>query len=227
MADGVHHGPNMLMSRIIHKGTYHVMYDSPSDMNEVKLLRVLKFLLAIVITGGTIWFGIFQARLVGVHTVAFAVFINLILMGTSACVLGLLDPQLRSEYFTSKSFEDGGRLYRRLGVHHFPRLLRIVGSENIRRIMTPIRRDPDSLTQFLHRTRISETSHGMVALIVAALSIYVAVRYSIGEAKWLVITNVVFNIYPVMLQRYNRPRIERILRYQSNKNSQRSSSFDT
>lgn len=183
----------------------------------LSVLKLIKITISIIMIGVTGWGCVFLARLFGVQSLGFAICVNLLLMGASAGVLGLINPALTSTYFAPRAFEKEGRVYRWFGVQYFPLLLRVIGSEQMRRQAAPIRKDESSLTQFSRRTKMSETSHGCVALMVAVLSIYVATAYSIDQSKWLMATNIVFNVYPVMLQRYNRPRVERILRAMVNK----------
>jgi hypothetical protein len=48
-------------------------------------------------------------------------------------------------------------------------------------------------------------------IIVLGFNIFVAFKFGILKSLWLLILNILLNLYPVLLQRYNRPRIERAI----------------
>ena len=122
----------------------------------------------------------------------------------------LLEPKLSSAYFDSRPFERDGSLYRWFGVRYYASVLRRIGWENIRRQERPITRDMESIIQFEHWNRGAEAVHTLAAIVVAGITVWVGFIRSPGDTKWLVLSNVLFNVYPVMLQRYNRARVERI-----------------
>ena len=176
----------------------------------------MKILFTLIFLAGAFWFCLFQAGLLGIYSPAFAVFVNLTLMGVSAAILGFLNIPLKSRYFEVQPFEKDGRIYRSFGVQFFLKLLKAIGYESMRQSLYPVGKSIKSLEDFSKQTRASETSHGFVALIVLALTIFVALEHSIFAARWLVLGNIFFNLYPIMAQRYNRPRIERLLRQRFN-----------
>ncbi len=72
-----------------------------------------------------------------------------------------------------------------------------------------------SARAWIGRTRESERNH-MVLLLMGVFTAGYAAR--IGWNGWalgLTASNVVFNLYPILLQRYNRCRIERVLRHRA------------
>jgi hypothetical protein len=63
----------------------------------------------------------------------------------------------------------------------------------------------------VERTKLSEKSHLVLLLIGVASSIF---AWQIGWRGWaiyLAVGNVLVNLYPVLLQRYTRARLQRIL----------------
>ena len=62
-----------------------------------------------------------------------------------------------------------------------------------------------------HQTKKSELGHLIVLIIVAGFNVYVALKFGIVKSLSLFVLNVILNLYPVILQRYNRPRIERAI----------------
>lgn len=59
-----------------------------------------------------------------------------------------------------------------------------------------------------YHTRSSEAGHTLIALLVFLTAAFLD---SLVQAKWLLVTNLLLNFYPVMLQRYNRSHYRRIL----------------
>ena len=49
-------------------------------------------------------------------------------------------------------------------------------------------------------------------ICVAGVTVYVGWRHSIRDTLWLVPSNILFNVYPVLLQRHNRPRVADLIR---------------
>lgn len=130
--------------------------------------------------------------------------------------IGMIELQLRlklmSSYYNSYYFENGGKIYIFLGVNQFRWVLNIIGWEKIRKLSTPVSRDLNALEKYERFTRSGEFGHAIAAIIVLALTIYVYVSYGFRYTVWLVIFNILLNIYPIILQRYNRPRIRAIIK---------------
>jgi hypothetical protein len=72
-----------------------------------------------------------------------------------------------------------------------------------------VKKDFENLKSREKNTRAGEFSHLLIAIIVLILTLILT--SSIKEAKWLIITNIIFHIYPVFTQRYNRPRYLRAI----------------
>jgi len=123
----------------------------------------------------------------------------------------LLILDLKSSYFNSHPIEAEGKIYKYLGVHYFRKLLVLIGWEKSRKKETPIRKSLILLEYYEYRTRASEFGHGIIAIIVAVVTLYVAIEYSFKETIWLIILNIFLNLYPIMSQRYNRPRVRRVI----------------
>jgi hypothetical protein len=98
---------------------------------------------------------------------------------------------------TFKRFATNGDLVNRWGRRRDPRH-RVV-------------RDEASAREWTRQARGAERNH-LVFLSMAVLTITYAVWIEwYGWALGLAVSNVVFNVYPILLQRYNRLRISRIL----------------
>ena len=118
-------------------------------------------------------------------------------------------------YFEPKRFEKTGNglLYRRLGIRFFKRYLPTSGDIVSRwRGMARIRRSEGGLDQALRGyervTRTHEARHIVGALSMLAISWWAIVLHDRGQWPALIIANVIINGYPIMLQRYNRIRLE-------------------
>jgi hypothetical protein len=59
--------------------------------------------------------------------------------------------------------------------------------------------------------REAETDHAIALLVLVAITIYAAMNAWWALAGWLLLTNVVANVYPIMLQRHNRARLLPVL----------------
>ena len=123
----------------------------------------------------------------------------------------LLDFQLPDAYHRPRAFEESGRVYERLGVLLFRKLVR----RGPIHAMAPSLRYSgrrDSLSALEHETRTTEAAHVLAFLVALSLPAYAAYRGWPDAAAWLLLFNVLMNVYPVILQRYNRVRLEQLLR---------------
>jgi hypothetical protein len=175
-------------------------------------MRALRTALAILLVLGGLLFTAWLANSIPVDHWGFAVSVNFLFMALFTFVFDrLLNPDFTSGYFDSRPFEQDGSIYRWCGLRHYASLLRLIGWERIRRTDQPITSEIESLRGFERWTRGAESVHALSAIVVAAITISIRLIRSSSDIKWLVLSNVLFNVYPVMLQRYNRARIERIL----------------
>jgi len=117
-------------------------------------------------------------------------------------------------YFDLWNFERDGRFYERLGIRWFKRFAAQGDYWNQRRRSS----DPsfrivkilDSAIEWEARTRSNEFLH--LCSLVVGLTIAVWLYFR-DEYAWLVamaFVVIIWDIYPIMLQRYNRARIWRI-----------------
>lgn len=133
------------------------------------------------------------------------------LAGTAICFAPLLFP--RAFY---RCWEGVRRLplYESVGVRAF-RVLATNGDLINRwaRRMDPeyrVVRGRESMRAWLDRTRESERNHLVLLLMGVLTAVYAARIGWYGWAAGLTASNLVFNLYPVLLQRYTRCRIARI-----------------
>ncbi len=117
-----------------------------------------------------------------------------------------------ASYYEVRPFERSGRLYESLGVRHFRWLVPDGGAANRwRRKRDPgfrVIRNRHDARAFRQRTVLSEKSH-LVMLVLGGMS--AAFAWTIGWPGWALYLgagNVLVNVYPVLLQRYTRVRLD-------------------
>jgi len=142
----------------------------------------------------------------------YAIAVNFGFLSVATAVLTATELDLfRPSYFASKRFERNGSIYRWTGIQAFVAFLRFIGWEKFWRRAIPVLKEPDALRKYADSTRGSEAVHVVAGVCMMALTTSIAIRHSWAETKWLWLVNVLINLYPVLLQRYNRPRVERLI----------------
>ncbi|WP_245723963.1 glycosyl-4,4'-diaponeurosporenoate acyltransferase CrtO family protein [Pedobacter steynii] len=122
-----------------------------------------------------------------------------------------LKSPLASSYFNEKGWEQKGKVYEHLGINFFRKLLVWVGWEKVIRKSSPIEKNTEALMNLYYRTKKSELDHVIILLIVLGFNVFVAFKFGLIKSLSLLILNILLNLYPIFLQRYNRPRIQRAL----------------
>lgn len=172
-------------------------------------------MLAVILVSGALFLSIWVAGIIPVGHWGFAIGVNFLFMAVYTIIFDtLFSPAYSAKYFIARPFERKGSIYQWFGVNYYKYLLRLIGWEKIIRKDQVIKRNMDSLLEFVTWTKGSEAIHLIAAISVIAFTIWIGWHYSISDIRWLIITNVLFNVYPVMLQRYNRPRIIRLINFQ-------------
>jgi hypothetical protein len=122
---------------------------------------------------------------------------------------------LPDSYFNIYRFERSGSIYEKLGVLTFRKFVPNGDFANRwdRRTDPRFRmiRCKNSAADFIGRTRQSERGHFVLLAFGAVTSAY---AWSLGWQGWAIYLsagNIVVNFYPIMLQRYTRNRIKRVL----------------
>ena len=124
-----------------------------------------------------------------------------------AFVIWLVAPaRFGRSYYRVHAFERSGRLYERLGVRHFQRFLRRVGSMNP---WLRYRPGPSASTTLVAATEGSETAHLLIFIMLAVVSGVFVRRGWWDTAGWLLFFNIVHNAYPVLSLRSVRARADR------------------
>ena len=147
----------------------------------------------------------------GMDSFLFAWVLNFMLMMCLLAFTKAVQPRLKSSYFTLKKWEREGETFKIFGVNIFRKLLVWVGWEKLNKKENPVKKSPEALRNLEYATRQSEFGHLVIFIIVMIFTFFIAMKFGIGNAIWLLILNFILNLYPIMVQRYNRPRFQRLL----------------
>jgi len=142
------------------------------------------------------------------RSVAFAFFLNWVLMAFAFVVWIVVPIRFARGYYDVHPFERGGRLYERLGVRLFQRILRASKFHGPR----PFPRytaGPGGASALAADTLNPETAHVMIFLVVCGVAVDAVRRGWWDTAAWLLLFNILLNAYPVMSMRHVRARATR------------------
>ena len=130
-------------------------------------------------------------------------------MAMSALSIRLLMP---GRYYDIKACESSGRIYTHLGVRFLKKLVRR-GPLSIfsRTLRLPKDNSTAALQQLDHAMRRAEAIHAYSFLAMWLFICYSVLRNWSDAAGWLFLFNSMVNGYPIMLQRYNRIRLQKLL----------------
>jgi hypothetical protein len=133
-------------------------------------------------------------------------------VATGTLIFGLerlLPTSLPDGYYRLRRVERGGTVYRRLGVPAFRRA--VLASVFGRSPLVQFGGTRADLVRYLQVTRNAEMGH-LLLLVATAPAIVEAFRLEMFRTgAWLVAITLVWNLYPILLQRYTRGRLERTL----------------
>ncbi|RQO65939.1 hypothetical protein DBR43_27210 [Pedobacter sp. KBW06] len=170
--------------------------------------KTLTLILIAIITIGSIYALVVYIKMDGF---SFAWILNFLLMLFVVFFTDALKSPLASPYYNEKGWEQRGKIYEHLGINLFRKLLVWIGWEKVIRKTNPIEKNTNALMNLYYRTKKSELDHLIILVIVLGFNIFVAFKFGLIKSLSLLILNVLFNLYPIFLQRYNRPRIKRAL----------------
>lgn len=171
----------------------------------IKWVKILVIVCLAVTTTG--W----MLRYMDVTSAAFSFGLNFAMMFWVSILESQLKPALDSSYFNARPFEKEGKLYQMLGIEWYRAILTKSGWEKLRQKSTPIRKSLHDFQAYERGSRVAEAGHLLAGVVVFIVTGYVAVTYSARDAMWLFVFNVFLNVYPVLLQRYTRPRLLRMI----------------
>ena len=146
------------------------------------------------------------ARETGLESLSFAFWINWILMLWAYLIHRTGAVNFPQGYFEIRPFEK--EIYCLLGVRYYQRLLRRISIFNPQLHLGGGRGD---LVRLEKAMRGAEQAHAMIFVIVSVFMLYALFRGWWATAFWYFLFNMLFNGYPVMVQRFNRSRTNRLV----------------
>lgn len=113
-------------------------------------------------------------------------------------------------YYRLLPFEIDGCVYRRAGVVRFKWLL-FKSRIELLNFSARLAHGKTGLLGLERGIREAETDHAIALAVMVAISTYTIMNAWWPLTGWLLLTNVVANVYPIMLQRFNRARLLPVL----------------
>jgi hypothetical protein len=153
----------------------------------------------------------------GVGSPSFAVILNMVLPMWIVGVFAIADPDLDhpwlAPYFETRRWERDGRRYKNLGVLRYQAVLKKhrIGVFGLRPRDFRVTPDATFVEKMERETRAAEAAHGACFLVVAGFAAFAAATGRIAGAIGLVAVGAACQVYPMLLQRYHRPRWRRVL----------------
>lgn len=141
-----------------------------------------------------------------------AFLVNWLAMSWVAIIGQFIHFSLPIGYYEIKSFEQTGRLYEYLGIRMFKQLVR----RGPFAIFSPTLRFPKEKTVAALRNLDSEmhkaeTGHLFIFILMLLFSGYALLEGWLDAVAWLLMFNILINGYPIMLQRYNRIKLQELI----------------
>ena len=140
-----------------------------------------------------------------------AALVNLVVVAWAAFVLPLRGLPPFDEYYALRTWERSGRVFHWLGVPLFRAVVRR-GPLSLSNRALPAAWQSGDPERIERETRAAEGGHAIAFLIVLLLAIVSLVRAAPERAAWLVALDIPMNLYPVLLQRDHRHRLQEMLR---------------
>ena len=116
-------------------------------------------------------------------------------------------------YYEIKSFERTGQIYERLGIRLFKKIVRrgplSIFSPTLR---FPKERTITALLALDAEMRKAETGHAIIFGLVLIVCCYALSRGWYDAFGWLLLFNLLINGYPILLQRFNRIKLQELIR---------------
>lgn len=170
--------------------------------------RFVSIAVATVVTVAVL---VWAARTFGAASVWFSFFVVWVPMVAVGTLSRVVQIRLPDGYHRLRPFEATGRVYERLGVR--------VAKSALRRgplalfnphLHLPRERTPEQLALLDQRMRDAEASHAVLFVAMLPVVAHAAIRGWWAAAVSALVFDVIMNLYPVMLQRYNRARLAQL-----------------
>ena len=119
------------------------------------------------------------------------------------------------KYYDIRPFEQTGQIYERLGIRIFKQLVR----RGPLSIYSPTLRFPkektiSGLINLESEMRKAETGHVLIFFLMLVFEGYALLQGWFDAFAWILLFNILFKGYPIMLQRYNRVILRELIQKQ-------------
>ncbi len=179
-------------------------------MNTSKKLAVLA-----LATLGVVLLVIWSLDAFGFRSPVFAFLLNWLAMSWVALAGQAIHFALPASYYNIKSFERTGRIYERLGLPLFKKLVRrgplAIFSPTLR---FPKDRTVAALQHLDHEMQQAEAGHVYIFLLIMVFVSYALLNGWLDAVGWMLAFNILINGYPIMLQRHNRIMLQELIQRQ-------------
>lgn len=137
--------------------------------------------------------------------IAWAIWLSRILESRSGAWDGI-SHRLPASYYTTRPFENEGRIYDYLGVRWYRRLLRrVLWSVN----PALLRSQPGARQTMIRATQDPEAGHLVIFVVILGITFWALVSGWWDTVAWLLLFNLLHNGYPVVSLRQIRARLNR------------------
>lgn len=175
----------------------------------------MKLLLSTVATVAAIALILWTWGSFGFRSPVSAFLVNWLTMFWVAAIGQVVHLSFAPGYYRVRPFERTGQVYERLGIRLFKKLVR----RGPLSIFSPTLRFPkektvSALQGLLNEMRKAETGHALIFVLVLLFVGYVSLKGWLDAVAWMLLFNILINGYPIMLQRYNRIRLQELIQQQ-------------
>jgi len=151
---------------------------------------------------------VWAERAFGAASVWFAFLVVWVPMVAVGSLSRVVQVRLPNRYHELRRFERDGRVYERLGVRLAKSALRRGPLAVFNpQLHLPAEHTPAQLAHLAQRMRDAEASHAVLFVVMLAVVVHAAARGWWPAAALTLVFDVLMNLYPVMLQRYNRDKL--------------------
>ncbi len=171
-----------------------------------------KLALFIAATAVTLFLIIWSLDAFGSRSPIFAFLVNWLAMSWVAISGQVVHFSFPPGYYSIKAFERTGKMYERLGIRLFKRLVRrgplTMFSPTLR---LPKDKAVPALRMLDTEMRNAETGHVLIFAAILLFAGYALLQGWLDTVAWMLLFNILINGYPIMLQRYNRIKLQELI----------------
>jgi len=174
-----------------------------------------KLILFTVATIATVFLMAWSINSFGFRSPVSAFLVNWLAMSWVAIMGQIIQFSFPPRCYDIRPFEQTGQLYERLGIRLFKRLVRrgplSIYSPTLR---FPKEKTASALMGLENEMRKAETGHVITFILMLGFVGYALLKGWLDVVVWMLLFNVLFNGYPIMLQRYNRIKLQELIKKQ-------------